>query len=267
MYAAPRGLFARGRSERFESEEVDVSKSSGLGTRAEAGKDLREDGSSTAVLRDLLEGRWSCRSFDSKPVPRSDIEGILDIARWTPSWCNTQPWHVHITEGSATERLRQAIGERILRQVTQEPDIDFPTSYEGVYKERRRESGWQLYESLGIAKGDRAASGEQMLKNFDFFGAPHVAIITTERALGPYGAVDCGLFVSNFLLAAHSKGIATVPQAALAAQAPTIRDFFDIPDERQILLGISFGYPDLVDPVNSYRTERQSLGEVATFVR
>jgi nitroreductase len=220
-----------------------------------------------AVLRDLLEGRWSCRSFEPRQVQRSDIEDILEIARWTPSWCNTQPWHVHITEGFATDQLRQAVGEQISRRVTPEPDIDFPTSYQGVYQERRRTSGWQLYESLGIAKGDRAASGEQMLKNFDFFGAPHVAIITTERALGPYGAVDCGLFVSNFLLAAHSKGIATVPQAALAAQAPTLRKFFDIPEGRQVLLGISFGYPDRVDPVNSYRTERQALDEVATFVR
>ncbi|WP_374693826.1 nitroreductase [Gordonia rubripertincta] len=243
-----------------------MSRSSGIDARV-TDMDRSEAGDSTAVLRDLVEGRWSCRSFDRKQVPRSDIEDILQIARRTPSWCNTQPWHVHITEGFATEQLRQAIAERISQQLTQEPDIDFPVECEGVYQDRRRESGWQLYESLGIAKGDRVASGKQMLKNFDFFGAPHVAMITTEKNLGPYGAVDCGLFVSNFLLAAHSMGIATVPQAALAAQAPTIREFFDIPAERQVLLGISFGYPDLGDPVNSYRTGRQSTAEVATFIR
>jgi nitroreductase len=247
-------------------KKVNMSKISGEGPRVADAEQLEAD-NATAVLRDLLEARWSCRSFDRRQVSRTDIVDILEIARQTPSWCNTQPWHVHITEGFATEQLRQAIGERISRQLTQEPDIEFPAAYEGVYQDRRRESGWQLYESLGIAKGDRAASSKQMLRNFDFFGAPHVAMITTEKILGPYGAVDCGLFTSNFLLAAHSKGIATVPQAALAAQAPTIREFFGIPDERQILLGISFGYPDLDDPVDSYRTVRQPLGEVATFIR
>ncbi|MFZ0140221.1 MAG: hypothetical protein WAL70_03985 [Aeromicrobium sp.] len=56
-----------------------------------------------------------------------------------------------------------------------------------------RESGWQLYDAVGVAKGDREASALQMLRNFEFFGAPHAAIITTDAELVVYGAIDCGL--------------------------------------------------------------------------
>lgn len=217
------------------------------------------------MLERLVAGRWSCRQFLPEPVPAAEIARILDMARRTPSWCNTQPWHLEVAGGSATDRLRAALAAEIAQGPRPDPDVDFPAAYEGVYRERRRASGWQLYGSLGIDKGDREASARQMLRNFDFFDAPHVAILSTERSLGAYGAVDCGLFVANFLLAAHARGVATVPQAALATQAPLLREFFGLPPERQVLLGISFGYPDLDSPVNDYRTDRQSLGEVATF--
>ena len=58
-----------------------------------------------------------------------------------------------------------------------QPDFTLPREYRGVYQERRRESGFQLYNTLGIARGDRAGYAKQAMENFNFFGAPHVAII------------------------------------------------------------------------------------------
>lgn len=217
------------------------------------------------VLDNLLATRWSCRAFRPDPVPRKEIERILDIARRTPSWCNTQPWHVHITEGEGTAQLRKLLAQAVSAGPVAAPDIEFPAAYEGVYRDRRRESGWQLYGSLGIDTADRVASAQQTLRNFDLFDAPHVAIISTEAALGTYGAVDCGLFLNNFLLAAHARGIATIPQAALATQAPLIREFFGLEPNRRVLVGVSFGYAEMDHPVNTYRTTRQGLAEVATF--
>jgi nitroreductase len=226
---------------------------------------LVADDAAAAVLEDLLASRWSCREFLPGEVPHEEIVRILDIARRSASWCNTQPWHVDVTSGAATEQLRAALAESLAAGNPPAPDIPFPGAYEGVYQQRRRESGWQLYESLGIDKGDREASMRQTLRNFDFFGAPHVAIITTERDLGPYGAVDCGIFIANLLLAAHSRGVASIPQAALATQSPVLRQHFGLPDSRQVLVGISFGYPQMASPVNHYRTARQSIDELVTF--
>ena len=217
------------------------------------------------VLSTLLEERRSCRSYRPEPVDRDVIRSIVADASHAPSWCNTQPWNVIVTEGEETERFRKGLSEHVGEKFEDEPDFTFPAAYEGEYLARRRECGFQLYESVGIAKRDRVASHRQMFENFSLFGAPHVAIVTTERNLGIYGAVDCGLFVQSFLLAAQARGIGAVPQAAMASQAPFIRDFFDIPEERMILLGISFGYADTSDPVNGFRTRRQTADEIISW--
>jgi nitroreductase len=219
------------------------------------------------ILAKIANERWSCRGFRSDPVPHETIDQILDIARTAPSWCNTQPWHVDITEGADTDRFRAALRSHVGSRISEEPDFPFPEAYEGSYLDRRRASGWQLYQSLGIAKGDRVASAQELLKNFDLFGAPHVAVITTDNKLGVYGAVDCGLFVQTFLLAAHSHGVATIAQAAIASQSPFIREYFGLPDDRKVLLGVSFGFADESHPANGYRTPRQSKGEMVTWHR
>lgn len=226
---------------------------------------MTESPTSNADLRSLLDTRSSCRAFRPDPVPRATIEQILETAQRTPSWCNTQPWQVAITEGEGTERFRKGLVEAV-HTSPHEPDFPFPTEYRGAYQERRKECAMQLYASVGIAPGDRQASAQQTMKNFDLFGAPHVAIITTDAALGVYGAVDCGLYVNTFLLAAQSLGVAAIPQAALAGSAAYLRSFFDLPEDRKVVCAISFGYADESHPANGFRTTRADIGTVATWV-
>ena len=111
-------------------------------------------------------------------------------------------------------------------------DFPFPREYLGVYLERRRESGFQLYNTLGILRGDKMAYARQALENYNFFGAPHVAIIHTDEPLGVYGAIDCGAYVANFMLAAQALGLGTIPQAALARHSGLIRRHFGLGDDR-----------------------------------
>ena len=85
-----------------------------------------------------------------------------------------------------------------------------------------------------------------------------------DEALGVYGAVDCGAYVANFLLAAASLGVATIPQAALAARPQRIRDFFGLPSDRLVVCGISLGYADSGHPANGFRTSR---ADIATAVQ
>ncbi len=223
------------------------------------------------TLERILAERWSCRGFLDKQVPRETIERLLAVAQRTPSWCNTQPWHLSITSGEATVKLREALlasfdSSTGSGQAGFGTDFDFPIAYTGVFQERRRESGWQLYEAVGITKGDREASAKEMLKNFEFFGAPHVAILTTESDLGVYGAVDCGLYVDSFLLAAQALGLGAIAQAALAARAPFLREWFGLPDNRKVVCGISFGYADPGHATATYRTSRADITTSATFV-
>ncbi|WP_084478107.1 nitroreductase [Nocardia jejuensis] len=218
-----------------------------------------------SVLHSLLSDRYTCRAFRPDPVPRESIERVLHLAQRTPSWCNTQPWQLSITDDpAATDRFRKALLDH-MNGTAPDSDLPFPAAYNGVYRDRRRECGGALYEAVGVVRGDHEGSMRQMLRNFELFDAPHVAILTTEADLGVYGAVDCGLYLTSFLLAAQSLGIATAPQAALATYSPFLHEYFGIPEHRQIIAGVSFGYPDSDHAVNGFHTSRADLGDVVTW--
>jgi nitroreductase len=212
----------------------------------------------------LLSERYSCRGFLANPVPRETIERILELAQRTPSWCNSQPWKLVITAGAATERFRKALYDHAQTHEAT-PDYAFPREYRGVYLERRRECGFQLYAAVGVPRGDRTAGARQTMENFRLFGAPHAAIVTTDEALGVYGAIDCGAYVNNFALAARSLGVASIAQAALARHPQFTRAFFGLPNDRQIVCGISFGFEDPQHPANRFRTSRAALDAVVDW--
>ena len=220
---------------------------------------------SADVLSNLLDSRYSCRAFLPKEVPREDIERMLRMGQRTASWCNSQPWRVHLTSGEATERLREAVYAQGASGEL-DPDIAGPAEYRGEYADRRRNAGYALYNALGIARDDYARRGEQMLENFRFFGAPHVAVVTTDKALGVYGAVDCGGYVANVLLAAESLGIAAVPQAAVPMASTALHRELGIGDDRDIVCAISFGYADEAHPANTCRTDRATLDDTVVWV-
>src|SRR4029079_18858461 len=218
------------------------------------------------VLEELLNERYSVRAFLPQEVPRETIEHILSVSQRTASWCNNQPWQVLIASGEARERFRKAIYAEAASGTGGDTDFTPPREYLGVYLERRRESGFELYNTLGIVRGDKAAYRRQAVENYNFFGAQHVAISNTDEPLGIYGAIDCGAYVGNFMLAAQALGLGTIPQAALARNSGLIRRHFNLPDDRRIVCGISFGYADNAHKVNSYRTSRASVAETVTFI-
>ncbi|MBX9963847.1 MAG: nitroreductase [Burkholderiales bacterium] len=218
------------------------------------------------ALRRLLDSRYSCRAFEPTPLDRATIQGILAAAQRTPSWCNTQPWQVTIVSGAALSKLGAALYEKAAEGAPPTPDFPFPEAYLGVYRERRKVCGVQLYRSLGIGRDDRARAREQSLENFRFFGAPHAAFITTDASLGFYGGLDCGLYVMSFLLAAEASGVATIPQAALATYADVVREHLDFGDDRQLVCGIAFGRGVHDAAVNGYRTERAGIDEAARWI-
>jgi nitroreductase len=217
------------------------------------------------VFGQLLADRYSCRGFLPREVGRETMARILEMARRTPSWCNAQPWQAHITRGEATDRLRAALLAGVPASKA-EPEYPFPREYRGVYLERRRACGFQLYEAVGVARGDREAAAKQAMENYRLFGAPHAMVVTSDEALGVYGVLDCGAWVNNFMLAARSLGVASIAQAALATHPRILREFFGIGEDRRIVCGMSFGYEDLQHPANKFRTRRAPEAEVVTWV-
>lgn len=219
-----------------------------------------------AALSDLLQQRHSCRAFLPEPVPRAIIEQALQLAQRTGSWCNSQAWQVCIASGAATTRLRQRLLELAAKSVDASSDFPFPAEYRGAYRKRRFECAIQLYRAVGIERGDRAGSARQAMENFRLFGAPHVAVITSDAALGTYGAVDVGGYVQILMLALQSQGVASIAQAALAMFSADVKEELGIAPDRLMVCGVSFGYEDSAHPANAFRTARAALPEVVDWV-
>lgn len=213
-----------------------------------------------AALQQLLNSRHSCRAFQTDSVPKTTIEQILLDAGRAPSWCNAQPWKVILTSGAKTEAFRTTMAAAF-DNASPAPDYPFPATYTDAHLKRRRTTGFQLYEAVGIGRGDREGRTAQMRENYTFFGAPHVAMITCPKELGPYGVLDCGGFITAFCLSAQAQGVGTVPQAALSLFSEVVRDHFAIPEDRNVLAAISFGFPKPGAAINSFRTDRAALTE------
>lgn len=221
-------------------------------------------GQPAAVLAQLLNARYSCRGFRPEPVPHGTIDTILSLAQRTASWCNSQAWQVFVAGEAETQRLRGELLDYV-RSHAPHPDFAWP-AYQGVYLERRRECGLQLYQATGVARGDTEAAERQRMENFRFFGAPHVALVTTDESLGVYGAIDCGAYVSNFTLAARAMGVACIAQAALAAHPDFWRTRLGLASDRKVVCGISFGFEDPAHPANSFRTSRAPVAQAAKWI-
>ncbi|MDA7424713.1 nitroreductase [Thalassococcus lentus] len=216
------------------------------------------------TLRAILKTRFSCRAYQDRAVDPALIEAALADAQHVASWCNSQPWHVVACGHEETRRFADALFEHTL-SASHASDIPFPARYEGIYKERRSTCGWQLYDAVGVQKGDRAASARQMRENFRLFGAPNFLLITTPKALGSYGVLDCGAFVTGVLSALTARGLGSIAMASVAGFAPFVRDWFSIPDDRDVLCGIALGWPDMEHPANTFRTNRAPQEQVVEW--
>ena len=91
---------------------------------------------------------------------------------------------------------------------------------------------------------DRVGRLTGILRNFEFFDAPHVAYVCMAKSFGIGVALDVGMYVQTLMLAMQSRGIASCAQAALRAFPELAAEHLGIPDDEQILCGLSFGYED-----------------------
>ena len=218
------------------------------------------------VVERLLRQRYSCRSFRENPVPRETIEAVLASAQRTGSWCNVQPWAVVVTSGNATDRVRTALHAAAAASEKATMELPPPAEYRGIYLDRRRAAGFGLYAALGIARDDRAARERQMLENYRMFRAPHLALISSPRELGTYGAIDCGAYIANFLLAATAHGLGTIAMASITRYPAILRGALPVPESHNLVAGIAFGYACGDAPANAFRTDREDVAGAVEWV-
>jgi nitroreductase len=216
-------------------------------------------------LDQALEERRSVRGFRPEPLAESEITRLFAMAQNAPSWCNIQPWRVWVSAPPVTGELAAALGEAA-RSGLPAPEIAFPGDYPEPYLTHRRACGFALYQSMGIAREDKASRYDAWLRNYALFDAPHLAVVAQDRRLGQYGTLDVGVWLGYLLAAAAALGIDTCPMASVAAYPAPLRRLLGIPPELVVLFGIAFGRADPQVAANQCRTTREPLAANLTLL-
>ena len=224
----------------------------------------------TAAVDTAIETRRSLRAFLPTPVPRADVEAILNVAARAPSGTNTQPWRVYVLTGEAKRELsRQVVAaydDPAERATHAEEYAYYPTDWKSPYIDRRRKVGWDLYGLLGIEKTDKARMHAQHRRNYDFFGAPVGLMFTIDRAMRQGSWLDYGMFLQSVMVAARARGLDTCPQAAFTQFHRIICAHIGAPENEQLVCGMSLGYADPAAVENTLVTEREPLSGFARFL-
>ncbi len=217
---------------------------------------------------DVVLGRRSIRGYQQKPVPKALIEEVLGLAMRSPSSMNTQPWNFTVISGDALDKIRAGNTERNLAGVPDSREFRMGRAFEGQHRERQVGVAKQLFAAMGIAREDKEARLDWVLRGFRQFDAPVCVIITYDKELSESDdtAFDCGAVTTALVNAAWSRGLGAVINSQGIMQSPVVREHAGIADDQVIMKAVALGWPDDSFPANAVVSERKSVEEAATFI-
>lgn len=215
---------------------------------------------------ECIKTRMSIRKFRHDPVSKNILTEIINAAQWSPSYKNSQTWEVVIVSGKKKEELSNLLVRLLEEGKTPEPDIPEALSWPPDIEERINEHMKKRGALLGIDLNSPEIKKKSKAANFRFYGAPHGIFLFHDSVLNEWSIFNAGLFAQSLMLAAHAHGIGTVPQAFLTDYSREVKQFLGIPDSKRLVLGISIGYPDTENAINTYRTTRVETDKILRWV-
>jgi len=214
---------------------------------------------------DCITTRKSIRGFKPEPLSRELITGIIAAAQRSPSYKNCQPWEVAVVSGEKKDELTKLLIAELEGGAAPSPDIAEPRGWPPAIEARIGEAMAARGKHLGIDITDPSMLGKSKKANFGFYGAPHVLYLYQDSTLPDWSIFDMGLFAATLMLAAHAKGVGTVPQAFVIDYSEVVRKFLGLPEGKRLVLGISMGYPDVESHVNKFDSARVATDEMLTW--
>ena len=215
----------------------------------------------------IIKQRKSVRAYLDQQVAPQLIEKIFIDAQHSPSNCNTQPWHVTVVSGQARDSLEKAMVGQIMNGDA--PTPHFKPGDQGLkdeYRKRQIACAISLYDSMDIEYEEKEKRQQLMLRNWQFFGAPHVAFFSMPKDMGEINAVDMGIYLQSVMLLMTENGLASCPQGALAMYPDAVYKIANIPENCAIMFGLSFGYSAEDDPINCFDVGREPVSNSVEFI-
>lgn len=194
-------------------------------------------------LHDIAQHRKMIYRYEDAPVPDEDVERILDVARWSPSGHNTQPWEFIVLRDDHDAR-------------------------EGVVDVVRRQREWMTAVDESFPAHGRVYLDE----------APVLVVLAGDVRYrsyfpnaGPYGVGESdvteaiyyesiGCCMQNIHLAAKSLGYGTVHLTVRHKFHDELRDLLGLPASHLVHDVVPLGVPKA--PEDRPDAERRPLDDV-----
>lgn len=159
-------------------------------------------------LMEALKSRRSVRKYTDEPITHEVLEEIIDAARFSPSWKNTQIVRYHVIEN---KELQKKIAEDcVLGFEFNTKTLSRATAIVVVSYITKR-CGYERDGSFSTSKEDR----------WEMF--------------------DAGIATQTFCLAAHEKGLGTCIMGIFDEDA--IAELIELPENQKIGAVVAMGYP------------------------
>lgn len=214
-------------------------------------------------LLTIMKERKSIRAFKSNLVLKETIEKILNLSILAPSAINLQPWEFHVVLGEEKERLsRRLIKAYREKQISCGP---------GTVKPLPKTFGKRGVKTLGGMKplfDEIKVQSDQFINegSCNFYGAPVAILIFQDDSFSKASFVDIGILLGYFILTAHSFGLGTCPIGLISAYEDEIKELLNIPENKNLVVGVALGHPDWKSPINRFKSYREPLEKMLRWV-
>jgi len=210
-----------------------------------------------------IQERRSIRAFTPDPIPRETIEEILKLAILAPSAINLQPWDLIVVTGEERERLSR----RLIKAYKEKKISCGPGNVKPLPKTFAKRGAKTLelmnpfFEEMGVDPNQFINEG-----SCNFYGAPVAIFICLDDSFPKARLVDIGLVLGYLLFIAHEYGLGTCPIGLITAYEDEIKELLNIPENKMVVIGIALGYPDLINPINRFKSPREDIGNFIRWI-
>jgi nitroreductase len=218
-------------------------------------------------VKTAVQKRRSIRNFKKDRIPEEILRDILETARWSPSWGNTQSWELYVITGKALEAFKTANHQKIIDGAIPSPDIAAPQEWPDWMKRRYMGLGKSVLEVQNIARDDLEARARHNAAMFHLFDAPCLLVAVQDKTLSnEYALLDVGIILQTICLLAQEKGLGTCIVYASVGYPDVLRSIAKIPENKTIVMGVVLGYPDMDAPINRFERQRANIDDFTTWV-
>lgn len=158
---------------------------------------------------EAVKGRRSIRKYTDKPVTKEEIEQIIELTRYSPTWKNSQ-----------TARFHVILNRELKDQIAEEGTLNFSKN------------------KLNI----QSASGLVILTTVDgIAGYNEDGTFTTSKGTH-WQSFDAGIACQTFCLTAYDRGISTLIMGIYDEEK--IKNLLNLPEGESVSALIAVGYAD-----------------------